>query len=231
MSCQAQATRFAGLAGRWSGGINRLSSQQAFYSGLAVGATGSGLMSLLVAKRAEIGQFLNRWRAGSSEPAKKEPPANQPRPIPGLGVTSNRLLQKLPTPPTRTPQPIPALAARTQPVKLQAGPVRMQLGQAQSYTAADSYRLLRADGSETGLALTPYLTQSGPDQAIKRSEQWGLTHLGSGALVSGPYPSLPEAQDLGQQLTGLDWTKARLPAAEMERAKTIIHAYQPRRAE
>src|SRR5690606_6952609 len=121
-----------------------------------------------------------------------------------LGVTSNRLLQKLPTPPTKAAQPIPALAARTQPVKLQAGPVRMQLGREQSYTA-DSYRLVRADGSETGLALTPYLTLTGPDKAIERSEQWGLTHLNSGALVSGPYPTLGEAQTLGQQLAALDW--------------------------
>ena len=223
MSCQAQAVRFAGLAGRLSGGINRLSSQQAFYSGLAVGVSGTGLVSLLVAKRAALGAVLNRWRAGASSNGAAR---IQARPIPQLGRRSLK-----PADDKQVAQPIPALAARHQPIKLQAGPVRMQLGQEQSYTAADSYRLVRADGSETGLALTPYLVQQEPTGKVARTEQWGVTHLSSGALVSGPYKNVAEAQALAGQLTALDWTKSRLPASDSERAKRIIETYQQRGAE
>jgi hypothetical protein len=136
------------------------------------------------------------------------------------------LLKPLATIKKGSVQPIPALAARNQPLKLQAGPVRMQVGPEQSYTAASSYRVVRADGSETGLALTPYLTRSEPEGAIERSEQWGLTHLSSGALVSGPYASVAEAQELASQLAPLDWTKPRLSVAERQRAKTMIDQYQ-----
>jgi hypothetical protein len=102
----------------------------------------------------------------------------------------------------------------------------MQVGD-QSYRPTKSYRVLRPDGSDTGLALTPYVRTGADGQVVEDEQSWGVSHAGSGSLIGGPYSSLSEAQDLAGRLSSVNWTKEvdQIPAQDVAQARQIIDAY------
>jgi hypothetical protein len=89
---------------------------------------------------------------------------------------------------------------------------------------------MRADGSDTGLAVTPYLEsgQANGKPAVK-ADAWGVTHTGSGALVDGPYDNLDQAQGLATKLSNISWIGA-MSKQEVGQAKRIIQAHRKSRA-
>lgn len=233
MSCTSVSSRFSQWAGRM-GGVTRLAGQRAFYAGVAAGVAGTlGAQQVIKTTR--------RQQAGSfSFPRTPQPgPREQPRPIPmpdiaptGPAENSDRREQprQIPAlagagPGTRArPRRIPALEQEQPPsplaeTKLKPEPIQVRSGSGQVITTPDSYRVVRPDGTDTGLALTLTLNSNG--------DSWGVTHTASGSLISGPYPDLKQAQTLATQLAGLRWAGLRVPAPDVEQARQIIAAFQP----
>jgi hypothetical protein len=229
------------MASRVGSGISQLSSKQAFFTGLAVGASGTGLGALLVTNRQQIANLFQRVQSprqavamssqlqpGNGTPQTKNQPKpipvlaagkSKPKPIPGLTKSDS---------PRSTAKPIPVLA--TLPTTLQAAAVEMKTGSGEPYLAQNSYRVMRADGSDTGLAVTPYLEsgQANGKPAVK-ADAWGVTHTGSGALVDGPYDNLDQAQGLATKLSNISWIGA-MSKQEVGQAKRIIQAHRKSRA-
>jgi hypothetical protein len=218
MACEQSPNRISRLAAQVGGGIAQLSSKQAFYAGAAVGAISAGVGAIILAKRKAIGRLFNR----QASPNQRVQPM-----ITSTGSTSRTVTSSGRSPAVKikpepkSAQPIPALAARSQPTKLQAAPMTIQTGHGQPVTIPNSYRVLRSDGADTGLAITPHVTEKGA-----ADNAWSVTHIGSGALLSGPYDSVSRAHDLAGQLAPLRWKEDRVPAADIERAKKIIETYQ-----
>lgn len=91
------------------------------------------------------------------------------------------------------------------------------------------YVLVRPDGYDTGLAITPGLkTQRDARGALVIQEdpgQWWLTHLSSGRRVTDqPYSQREQAHVLGNILAQLDWTRdeAEFSPADYRRARATI---------
>lgn len=260
MACDANTSRIAKLAGRMSGAISQLSSKQAFFAGMAVGASGTGLGAFLLAKRQRLANVF-RDRQPASGPGRQSRPKPTPKPIPGLTAGSPARSKPKPIPgladaSAAKPKPIPGLSKR-QPLptlraepprpelgtkaqaealsdasasqtKLQAGPVQVLGRDGQAFTVQNSYRVVRPDGSDTGLAITPHLEQGDKGQTVERPDAWSVTHAGSGALIDGPYPTIAQAQGLATELAALRWTASAVPKADVDRAKTLIGHYRQR---
>jgi len=242
MACDANTSRIAKLAGRMSGAISQLSSKQAFFAGMAVGASGTGLGAFLVAKRQRIANVF-RGRQQASGPGPQSRPKPTPKPVPGLAAGSPARSKPKPIPgladaSAAKPKPIPGLSKR-QPLptlsdasasqtKLQAGPVQVLGRDGQAFTVQNSYRVVRPDGSDTGLAITPHLEQGDKGQTVERADAWSVTHAGSGALIDGPYPTIAQAQGLATELSALRWTASSVPKADVDRAKALIGHYRQR---
>lgn len=238
MACQAKAGRISRLAGRVSSGISQLSSKQAFFTGLAVGVSGTGLGAVLVANRQRMANLFRQSQkprqavavAGKRQPANGSPRLKkQAKPIPALAARSERKSKPIPAltksdSARSTPKSIPVLA--TSPTTLQPATVEMKTGSGKPFLAQNSYRVVRADGSDTGLAVTPYLEsgQTNGKSAVK-ADAWGVTHTGSGALVDGPYDSVDQAQALATKLSNLSWT-GTMSKQEVGQAQRIVQAHR-----
>lgn len=240
MACQAKAGRISRLAGRVSSGISQLSSKQAFFTGLAVGVSGTGLGAVLVANRQRMANLFRQSQkprqavavAGKRQPANGSPRLKkQAKSIPALAARSERKSKPKPIPALTksnsagsTPKSIPVLA--TSPTTLQPAVVQMKIGSGKPFLAQNSYRVVRADGSDTGLAVTPYLEsgQTNGKPAVK-ADAWGVTHTGSGALVDGPYDSVDQAQALATKLSNLSWT-GTMSKQEVGQAQRIVQAHR-----
>jgi hypothetical protein len=243
MSCQVESNRVAQFAGRLGAGLSQLSSKQAFFTGLAVGgASGTGLGAVVMANRQRIAGLFR----GNSQPRQAVPvsdksqPANgatrtksKPKPIPALASGSPTKPKPKPIPgvpksrmANSKPRPIPVLA--TPPTKLQAASIQVQTSGGKPFVAKNSYRVVRDDGADTGLAITPYLEQR-EGQNVPKKDAWSVTHAGSGALVDGPHDSLEQAQGLATKLSALPWTGS-MSKTHIAQAKRIIRAYSQERS-
>jgi len=240
MACTSNAGRISQLASRVSSGISQLSSKQAFFTGLAVGASGTGLGALLVTNRQRVASLLQRTKSPRQALAVTSKPQSvngsprmkkQPKPIPALTAKSKGRSKPKPIPgltkgssSRSAAKPIPVLA--TSPTTLQAATVEMKTGNGEPFLAKNSYRVVRADGSDTGLAVTPYLEagQANGKPAVK-ADAWGVTHTGSGALVDGPYDSAGQAQELATKLSNLSWT-GTMSKQEVGQAQRIVQAHR-----
>jgi hypothetical protein len=232
MSCEKGANRVARLAGQVGGGIAQLASKRSFYAGVAVGSGGAlGSLALVKAirKRGRNGAQTGGRQpvlAGLANPQKIPKEALQ---RPGTRANPKKIpMDKAPNAPgTRAnPKQIPVLSRAPAETKLKAAPIRIQTGSGQPFTPKNSYRVVRPDGSETGLAVTPYVREGENGQLVEDDQSWGVTHAASGSLISGPYRSVSQAQGLATQLSGLRWTAARVPAEDVTQAKQIISAYR-----
>jgi len=81
--------------------------------------------------------------------------------------------------------------------------------------------LLRPDGSDTGLAITPALkigrVRGGLQEVEEDTGRWWLTHIPSGkTLGHQPYDNVVEAQLLGSVLAQLDWTRPENEISDQE---------------
>ncbi|MCB0190376.1 MAG: hypothetical protein KDJ65_00380 [Anaerolineae bacterium] len=101
-----------------------------------------------------------------------------------------------------------------------------------------AYVLLRPDGSDTGLALTPNLkAETGADgQAVIREDtgQWWITHIPSGRVVTDQaYGNLETAHMLGSILAQMDWTRdeTEFSTADYRRASATITFFNQSLAE
>ncbi|MCL4298074.1 MAG: hypothetical protein KJ077_20195 [Anaerolineae bacterium] len=246
MSCTTASNRFSQWASRM-GGVTRLAGQRAFYAGLAAGVAGTlGAQQVIKrARRRQAGSFpfprtpqpgtrerprpiptLDGDQVGTAEKSERR---DQPRQIPALAGDkpgTQARPRRIPLLERHQPQPIPGLAIAPPPpaeTKLQPESLQVRSANGQVIIVPDSYRLVRSDGSDTGLALTPTLNANGEIIA----DSWGITHTVSGSLVSGPHPDLKQAQALATQLAGLRWGNLRVPATDVEQARQIIAAFQP----
>ena len=245
MACQTNAARMSQFAGRVSSGISQLSSKQAFFTGLAVGASGTGLGAVLVANRQRLAGLFQRAKSprqavamsGKIQPANGSPrTGKRPKPILAQAAKNESRPKPKPIPgltkggsSRSTSKSIPLLA--TSPTTLQAAAVEIKTGNAEPIQAKNSYRVLRTDGSDIGLAVTPYLEsgQANGKPTVK-ADAWGVTHTSSGALVDGPYDSVDQAQELATKLSNLPWTGA-MSKQDIGRAKRILQAYRTSRAD
>ena len=238
MTCEKAPNKIAQLAGQVGGGISRLAGKRSFYAGVAVGA-GGAVGGLLLAKAIQ-----NRRRNGAQDGKRQPVPIEgspqstraNPRPIPretlqAEGTRANP--RKIPqealrrNPGTRAnPRPVPVLSRPPAETKLQAAPLRMQVDGEQPFTPKNSYRVVRPDGSDTGLAVTPYVRKGENGQLVEDDQSWGVTHAASGSLISGPYRSISQAQGLATRLSGLRWTAARVPAEDVNQARQFAQDYR-----
>jgi hypothetical protein len=230
LSCDSNSNAIARLAGQVSSGISQLNSKQAFYAGLALGAASAGAGAVAVAKRHHFGRVYKKLRGGSNPLAKTALPSPggrfQATPAKSVSKTGRaRELRPIKPIPKPEPKPIPALARASQETKLKKAPIRMRVGAGgETFTSPGSYRVVRPDGSDTGLAITPAVSQ-GENGPVEQPGQWGLTHTGTGALISGPYDGLSKVQHLASQLSGLRWTEPKVPKSDVLKAKGIIKAF------
>lgn len=232
MACDTNSNAFTKLAGQMSGAITQLSGKQAFLAGVAVGVAGTGLGTFLVSKRRRLANLFQGQRPGSLTPGTRPQPVpipglsqtpsvkSKPKPIPGLSAT---------TPAKAKPKPIPGIsptAGNTQAIatqtKLRPAEVQVRGNQDEMTKLANSYQVVRSDGTDTGLAVTPHLQ---PDGRVKE-DAWSVTHVASGALIDGPYESVTQAQGLATNLSGLGWAASRLAQAEVKQAKTMIARFR-----
>lgn len=96
--------------------------------------------------------------------------------------------------------------------------------------------VLRLDGRDTGLAITPSLKlPERPGEPVQEdTRQWWLTHISSGkTLGSQPYESLEEVGLLAGLLAQVDWTRdeAELTTAELKKVNTTIAMFNQLLAE
>ena len=219
MSCEKGANQIARLAGQVGAGISQLASKRSFYAGIAIGA-GSTLGSLALVKA------IRKRRQNGAQVGERQPvPVSR---APGKRAKPQKIPKEaLQRPGSRAkPKPIPVLSGAAAETKLKAARIRMQTGNGQSFTPKNSYQVVRPDGSETGLAITPYVQEGENGQLVEDDQRWGVTHAASDSLISGPYPSLSQAQGLATQLSGLRWTAGRVPAKDVTQAKQIISTYR-----
>jgi hypothetical protein len=94
-------------------------------------------------------------------------------------------------------------------------------GQPAWFVVNKGHVILRSDGSDTGLAITPALklgqVKEGFQEVEEDTGRWWLTHIPSGkTLGHRPYASLAEAQLLGSVLAQLDWTRPENEISDQE---------------
>jgi len=249
VSCDSN-NKLADLVAQMSAGIAGLSNKQAFYAGVAVGAaaTGAGAGAYTLAKK-QI--HKRRWRKAGQTP-RPVSQGQKAKPIPGRDGNKRKTKKAKPVPVMpnkkqprtsgKSPKPIPILAGKNKPssanssaqttpppaqnTKLTPAAVAVQVAGGKRLTLDNCYRVLRADGSETGLAITPHVSQEAGQPPVENKNAWGVTHLASGGLLSGPHRSVDEAQALAANLATLRLDRAQPPAADVERAKRLIQAYR-----
>ena len=102
--------------------------------------------------------------------------------------------------------------------------------------AVNGHVVLRPDGSDTGLALTPALKLSDQGGEVEAdTSRWWVTHIPSGKHVpgAGAYDRPEEAQLLAGVLAQLDWTRSEteLTTAEIRRVGATVSAFNGALAE
>lgn len=125
--------------------------------------------------------------------------------------------------------------------KLMESRIGLNLGNANEpalFVVDKGYVLVRPDGSDTGLALTPNLkaeTGAGGKAVIREdTSQWWITHIPSGRTVVGqPYDNLEEAHFLGNILAQMDWTRdeTEFTTADYRRASATVTFFNQTLAE
>lgn len=251
MSCDSNANKVAKMVGQMGSGISQLASKSSFYVGVAVGAAGTGLGVFVVSKLRRpksmsqltlvrvgpAGKATNR--NGRSDTQTPRPGSRtNPLPLPNLQVAttasgSRANPRPLPNPEVLSargsranPAVIPVLSARPPETKLQKAALNVQTSTGQAFASKNSYRVVRPDGSDTGLAVTPHLEENENGQPLESERAWCVTHTRTGALVSGPYDTVSKAHNLATQLSVLRWTVDAVPGADVEKARQIIEGYE-----
>jgi hypothetical protein len=107
-------------------------------------------------------------------------------------------------------------------------------GKPLGYRAKKGYVVLRGDGRDTGLAITPGLKVT--DEEIQEDTgRWNLLHISSGKSIpgAGPYASPEEARLLAGVLAQQDWTREEeaFSTDELRQISATVTAYNKALAE
>ena len=251
MSCDSNANKVAKMVGQISSGISQLASKRSFYAGVAVGAAGTGLGVLVVSKLrrpksisqptlVRVGPAGKTANGNGWSDAQSPRPGSRtnPLPLPNLEAatttTGSRANPRpLPNPEVlyargsrANPAAIPVLSARPPETKLQTAALKVQTSAGELFAPKNSYRVVRPDGSDTGLAVTPHLEENENGQPLEQGSSWCVTHTSTGALISGPYDTVSKAHTLATQLSVLRWTAVTIPEADVQKARQIIEGYE-----
>lgn len=251
MSCDSNANKIAKMVCQISSGISQLASKRSFYAGVAVGAAGTGLGVIVVSKLrrpkgirqptlVRVGPAGKTANGNGWSKAQTPRPGSRtnPLPLPNLEAATTASGSRanpmpLPNPEAlhasgsrANPISIPVLSARPPETKLQVASLKVQTSAGELFTPKNSYRVVRPDGSDTGLAITPHLEENENGQPLEKGSSWCVTHTGTGALISGPYDTVSKAHNLATQLSVLRWTAAAVPGVDVEKARQIIGGYQ-----
>jgi hypothetical protein len=89
------------------------------------------------------------------------------------------------------------------------------------------YFVYTPNGTGTGLAITPLVTRDDQENLITSKRQWNVTHLKSGLVMAGPYPSVEEARRLASILAQVDWRRDAdaLSRRELAATRQVVEAY------
>ena len=116
------------------------------------------------------------------------------------------------------PPPLPLLNTPVEKTHLQAASSIAVSNDDGNDTTTSGYRMLRDDGRDTGLSLTPHLDETGTPQ-----DRWVVTHSRTGKLVDGPFDTRSDAHNLAMQLAAIEsWDQERMPVSDLKRAATIV---------
>jgi hypothetical protein len=136
------------------------------------------------------------------------------------GVDATRAMSRARLPATDSrrsgPGYLPAerrVATRLAPSRIRLNVGRDPEGQPVWFVVEQGQVVLRPDGSDTGLAITPALKigdlKDGVQDVAEDTGRWWITHIPSGkTLGTQPYARLDEAQLLAGVLAQVDWTRA-----------------------
>lgn len=101
--------------------------------------------------------------------------------------------------------------------------------------AVNGYVVLRENGADTGLAVTPALRVTGDGGVEEDTQRWWLTHIPSGKHIpgAGAYGQKEEAELLAGVLAQIDWTRDEdeLTADEIRQVAATVTAYNAALAE
>jgi hypothetical protein len=235
LSCHAGAQKISRLACQVGAGITQLAGKRSFYAGVAVGVTGTLGTQKLAAMlrrrngappvwRAQLAPAVRLVAGGSTDPAASVPVGTRanPRPISKAALDAVKGSRA-------NPRSIPVLSAAPAPVletRLRPAPIQVRTSSGQTFTPRNSYQVVKPDGTDTGLAITPYVREGAGGQPVEDETAWGVTHTRSGSLIGGPYESLAKAQGLATKLSYLRWTAPVVPAADVAQARQMIDEYQ-----
>lgn len=101
--------------------------------------------------------------------------------------------------------------------------------------AVNGYVIMRSNGDDTGLALTPALKMSGQGEVTEDINRWWVTHIPSGKHIpgAGPYERPEEGELLASLLAQMDWTRdeGELSTDEIRQVGATVTAYNTALAE
>lgn len=142
---------------------------------------------------------------------------SNPIPIPGAPDSSPAT-----SGPMVKPTPLPLLNTPAEKTHLQAAASIAVSNDDGNDTTTSGYRVLRDDGHDTGLSLTPHLDKNHTPQ-----DGWVVTHSRTGKLVDGPFVTRPDAHNLATQLAAIEnWDQERMPISDLKRAATIVDQHR-----
>ncbi len=111
--------------------------------------------------------------------------------------------------------------------------IRVRRPDGRSHIVENSLAVLRRNGLDTGLAISPAIQPNGRGGLREDTSRWFVTHVQTGLELAGPYAHPAEAQMLASVMAQADWTQ---PAENMtmqmvRRARATITAYDQALAE
>lgn len=147
----------------------------------------------------------------STRTKKRTKTGSSQKPAAAKASVKDNLVGVDPTPAMNEPQ-----------TKLQPAEIQIQTRAGQPLVVKNGYRVLRPDGTDTGLAVTPHLVETAPGQSTVAGEAWLVTHTRTGAFIGDPVATVAQAQRLATKLSPLSWTQADMSPADITRARQIV---------
>lgn len=233
MSCEA-GSRATGWAGRIGAGIEQLSNRRGFYAGLTLLTAGLVASGLELA----VGAGLLAAARRGSDPAQSRPPPRElgggkKEPVSAAAGSSGKKRTPVDFGRDSSSRSSDLLSPKRRvDVRLVRSRVGLYAGQDEQgpviYAVENGYVVLRPDGTDTGLAVTPLLKMEN-GRPVEDDSGWSITHIPSGKSIpgAGPYGRREEARLLAGLLAQLDWSRdeTELSGADIRRTAATVSAY------
>jgi hypothetical protein len=124
------------------------------------------------------------------------------------------------------------VTTRLAPSRIRLNVGRDPAGQSVWYVVEQGQVVLRPDGSDTGLAITPALKigdlKDGVQEVAEDTGRWWITHIPSGkTLGTQPYARLEEVHLLAGVLAQVDWTReeTEIGAEEIRQVRETVRRF------